>query len=151
MLAVGCNDGRIALWDFMTRGISRQCSHHIHLITSLSWNRTGRKLLRSVTDWNVVLWDVVSGEAEFCLRFPSPVAKVQFNLRDKGMFLVCPMRHTPTLVTLRGSCRRCDVGGGGAGTCPLADQQETRDFDDRILQPSRETDNHRKLKGKGMT
>ena len=100
MLAVGCNYGRIALWDFMTRGISRQCSHHVHPITSLSWNRTGRKLLNSVTDWNVVLWDVVSGEAELCLRFPSPVAKVQFNPRDKGIFLVCPMRHTPTFVTL---------------------------------------------------
>ena len=100
MLAVGCNDGRIALWDFMTRGISRQCSHHIHPITSLSWNRTGRKLLSSVTDWNVILWDVVSGEAELCLRFPSPVAKVQFNSRDKGMSLVCPKRHAPTFVTL---------------------------------------------------
>ena len=100
MLAVGCNDSRIALWDFMTRGISRQCSHHIHLITSLSWNRTGRKLLSSVTDWNVVLWDVVSREAELCLRFPSPVVKVQFNPRDKGTSLVCPMRHAPTLVTL---------------------------------------------------
>ena len=100
MLAVGGNDGRIALWDFMTRRISRQCSHHVHLITSLSWNRTGRKLLSSVTDWNVVLCDVVSGEAELCLRFSSPVAKVQFNLRDKGMFLVCPMRHAPTFVTL---------------------------------------------------
>ena len=26
MLAVGCNDGRIALRDFMARGISRQCT-----------------------------------------------------------------------------------------------------------------------------
>ena len=99
MLAVaGCNDGRIALWDFMTREISRQCSHHVHLITSLSWNRTGRKLVKllsSVTDWNVVLWDVVSREAELCLCFLSLVAKVQFNSRDKGMFLVCLMRHAP--------------------------------------------------------
>ena len=140
MLAVaGCNDGRIALWDFMTRGISRQCSYHIHPITSLSWNRTGRKLLSSATDWNVVLWDVVSREAELCLRFPLPVAKVQFNPRDKGMFLVCLMRHAPTFVML----------GGEGPTNP--DQRGTGDFDDRILRPSWETDNHRKLKGKGMT
>ena len=52
-------------------------------------------LLSSATDWNVVLWDVVSGEAELCLCFPSLVAKVQFNPRDKGAFLVCPMRHAP--------------------------------------------------------
>ena len=59
-------------------------------------------MLSSVTDWNVVLWDVVSGEVELCLRFPSPVAKVQFNPRDKGVFHVCLMRHTPTLVRLEG-------------------------------------------------
>ena len=40
----GLQRRRIALWDSMTGGISHQCSHHIHLITSLSWNRTGRKL-----------------------------------------------------------------------------------------------------------
>lgn len=102
MLAVGCNDGRIAIWDFMTRGIARQCSCHIHPITSLSWSRSGRKLLSSATDWNVVLWDVVSGEPDLCLRFPSPVAKVQFNPRNRNMFLVCPTKHIPTLVTMKG-------------------------------------------------
>ena len=102
MLAVGCNDGRIAIWDFMTRGIARQFSSHIHPITSLSWNRSGRKLLSAATDWNVILWDVASGEAELRLRFPSPVAKVQYNPRDRHMFLVCPLKHVPTLVTLKG-------------------------------------------------
>ena len=102
MLAVGCNDGRIAIWDFMTRGISRQCSSHIHPVTSLSWSRSGRKLLSSSTDWNVIIWDVVQGEAELRLRFPSPVMKVQFNPRDRHMFLVCPLKHVPTVVTLKG-------------------------------------------------
>lgn len=40
LLAVGCNDGRIAVWDFMTRGIARICSEHIHPITSLRYNFT---------------------------------------------------------------------------------------------------------------
>ena len=35
LLAVGCNDGRIAIWDFMTRGIARMLNGHIHPITSL--------------------------------------------------------------------------------------------------------------------
>ena len=35
LLAVGCNDGRIAVWDFMTRGIARMLNGHIHPITSL--------------------------------------------------------------------------------------------------------------------
>ena len=85
-----------------------QCSHHVHPITFLSWKETsGRKLLSSATDWNVILWDVVSGEAELCLPFPSSVMKVQFNTRDKGMFLVCLMKHVPTLVTLKGEGPVC--------------------------------------------
>ena len=94
-------------------------------------------LLSSATDWNVVLWDVVSGEAELCLRFLSPVAKVQFNPRDKGAFLVCPMRHAPTLVRLEGE---------GPMYVPLSTNREletslTRSFDHH---------GNQKLKGKGM-
>lgn len=103
LLAVGCNDGRIAIWDFMTRGIARQLSNHIHPITSLSWSRSGRKLLSAATDWNVILWDVYSGEAELRLRFPSPVVKVQYNPRNRHMFMVCPMKHAPTIVMLKGA------------------------------------------------
>lgn len=36
-LAVGCNDGRIAVWDFMTRGIAIIFSSHTHPITSLRY------------------------------------------------------------------------------------------------------------------
>ena len=83
LLAVGCNDGRIAIWDFMTRGIARICSGHIHPITSLSWNRSGHKLLSSSTDWNVLLWDIASGEIDLRFRFPSPVLKAQFHPRNR--------------------------------------------------------------------
>ena len=103
LLAVGCNDGRIAIWDFMTRGIARQLSSHIHPVTSLSWNRSGRKLLSAATDWNVILWDVYTGDAELRLRFPSPVTRVQYNPRDPNMFLICPMKNIPTIVTLKGA------------------------------------------------
>ena len=61
MLAVGCNDGRIALWDFMTR-LGMQSPRPSHNFTQLEQER--KKLLSSATNWNVVLWDVVSGEAE---------------------------------------------------------------------------------------
>ncbi|XP_065883835.1 retinoblastoma-binding protein 5 homolog [Dysidea avara] len=99
-LAVGCNDGRIAVWDFMTRGIAISYSSHTHPITSLSWSRSSRRLLSSSTDWNVCLWDVLSGDCEYKFRFPSPVLKTQFNPRDSSMFLVCPMKHSPVIVYL---------------------------------------------------
>ncbi|XP_002740061.2 retinoblastoma-binding protein 5 homolog [Saccoglossus kowalevskii] len=98
LLAVGCNDGRIVLWDFLTRGIAKIISAHVHPVCSLSWGRTGHKLLSASTDNIVCIWDVLTGECDHRYRFPSPVLKVQFNPRNKAMFLVCPMKQAPVLV-----------------------------------------------------
>jgi COMPASS component SWD1 len=35
LLAVGCNDGRVVVWDFMTRGISKVISAHVHPVCSV--------------------------------------------------------------------------------------------------------------------
>lgn len=35
LLAVGCNDGRIVIWDFLTRGISKIISAHAHPVCSV--------------------------------------------------------------------------------------------------------------------
>lgn len=35
LLAVGCNDGRIVIWDFLTRGIAKILSAHVHPVTSV--------------------------------------------------------------------------------------------------------------------
>ncbi|XP_046980176.1 retinoblastoma-binding protein 5 homolog [Schistocerca americana] len=103
LLAVGCNDGRIVIWDFLTRGIAKIISAHVHPVCSLSWSRNGHKLLSASTDNNVCTWDVLSGECDQKYRFPSPILKVQFNPRNDKMFLVCPMRHAAVLVTTDGS------------------------------------------------
>ncbi|CAH3182993.1 unnamed protein product [Porites evermanni] len=82
LLAVGCNDGRIVIWDFLTRGIAKIISAHVHPVTSLSWSRNGRKLLSGSNDWNVSVWDVLSGECDQKYRFQSHVTKVQFHPRN---------------------------------------------------------------------
>ncbi|XKL61376.1 hypothetical protein PGB90_008433 [Kerria lacca] len=100
LLAVGCNDGRIVIWDFLTRGIAKIISAHMHPVCSISWSRNGCKLLSASTDNNVCIWDVLSGECEQRYRFPSPVLKVQFHPRNDKLFLVCPMKHASVLVDL---------------------------------------------------
>ncbi|KOB75719.1 Retinoblastoma-binding protein 5 [Operophtera brumata] len=82
LLAVGCNDGRIFIWDFLTRGIAKSLSAH---------------LLSASTDHNVCIWDVLSGECEQRYRFPTPILRVQFDPRNNKRFLVCPMRHAALL------------------------------------------------------
>ena len=37
LLAVGCNDGRIVLWDFLTRGIAKLINAHVHPVCSLRY------------------------------------------------------------------------------------------------------------------
>jgi COMPASS component SWD1 len=105
LLAVGCNDGRIVIWDFLTRGIAKIISAHVHPVCSLSWSRNGHKLLSASTDNNVCIWDILSGECEQKYRFPSPILKVQFHPRNDKIFLVCPMRHAAVLVDTDGDHR----------------------------------------------
>ena len=57
-------------------------------------------MVSASTDNNVSVWDVVTGECEQRLRFPSPVLRVQFNPRDSDELLVVPMRHAAVLVRL---------------------------------------------------
>lgn len=64
LFAVGCNDGRIVVWDFLTRGIAKILAAHVHPICSLSWSRTGAKLASASTDNNVSVWDIITGECD---------------------------------------------------------------------------------------
>ncbi|KAH8256168.1 hypothetical protein KR026_009620, partial [Drosophila bipectinata] len=113
LLAVGCNDGRIVIWDFLTRGIAKIISAHVHPVCSLSWTRNGHKLLSASTDNNVCIWDVLSGELEHKYRFPSPVLKVQFDPRNDNRLLVCPMRYAAVLVEIGGTHRCLPVDSDG--------------------------------------
>jgi len=111
LLAVGCNDGRLVVWDFLTRGIAKVYSAHVHPVCSVSWSRNGKKLLSASMDWNVAVWDVLTGDCEHRYRFPSAIHKVQFHPRNNKMFLVCPMKHQPVLVEIDGENHVLPVGG----------------------------------------
>ncbi|ESO03604.1 hypothetical protein HELRODRAFT_185612 [Helobdella robusta] len=113
LLAIGCNDGRIVIWDFLTRGIAKVISAHIHPVCSLCWNRSGHKILSASTDCMVSIWDVLSGECDQSYRFPSPVLKVQFHPRDSNQFLVVPMKHAAVLMALDGKHRLVPIDEEG--------------------------------------
>lgn len=103
LLAVGCNDGRVVVWDFMTRGIAKVITAHSHPVCSLSWSRDGHKILTASTDNTVTIIDVMSGDCENRFRFPSPVLRIQFHPRDAQRLLVNPLRHAALLVNVEGS------------------------------------------------
>lgn len=103
LLAVGCNDGRIFIWDFLTRGIAKIITAHIYPVCSLSWNRKGYHLLSASTDNTVCIWNVVTGDCIRKYRFPSPFLKVQFNPRNSTEFLVSLLKYPSLLVNEDGS------------------------------------------------
>ena len=51
LLAVGCNDGRIVVWDFLTRGIAKIISAHVHPVCSL--RSESHRLLNVTLHFNV--------------------------------------------------------------------------------------------------
>ncbi|CAF0716250.1 unnamed protein product [Brachionus calyciflorus] len=103
LLAVGCNDGRIFIWDFLTRGIAKIITAHVHPVCSLSWNRTGYYLLSASSDNTVCIFNVVTGDCVMKYRFPSPFIKVQFHPRDNSVFLVTLLKYPSLLVKTDGS------------------------------------------------
>ncbi|PAA81283.1 hypothetical protein BOX15_Mlig014341g1, partial [Macrostomum lignano] len=107
LLAVGCNDGRVVIWDFLTRGIAKTITAHAVTVCSVSWSRDSKKLLTASTDNTVALWDVLSGECDKVFRFPSPVLKAAFHPRNSQRLLVCPMRHPPVLVDAETGSHSC--------------------------------------------
>ncbi|CAL8139951.1 unnamed protein product [Orchesella dallaii] len=109
LLAVGCNDGRVVVWDFMTRGIAKVITAHSHPVCSLSWSRNGHKILTASTDNTVTIVDVMTGDCENRFRFPSPVLKIQFHPRDPKMLLVCPLRHAALIVNIDGNHKAVPV------------------------------------------
>lgn len=108
LLAVGCNDGRIVVWDFPTRCIAKNIpAHAAHAVTSMSWSRKGHKLASSSLDNSVAIWDVEAGECLIRWVFKAPLMKVQFNPRDDDLLIVCPYKHQSVL--LRVECGKKKV------------------------------------------
>lgn len=113
LLAVGCNDGRIVIWDFVTRGIARMIPlAHAHTICSIGWNRNGSKIVSASSDFLVCVWDVLQGELVRSFRFPGPIQAAHFNPRDETKIIVCPLKAAPLIL---------DVNEGNRTALPCVD------------------------------
>lgn len=99
MLAVGCSDGRLVIWDFLTRGIAKVISADYSPICCISWSKKSDFIATSSTDNSVCIWQTSTGRCRTrisCLQ--SPILKVQFHPRNSSYLLICPMKHPPILI-----------------------------------------------------
>ncbi|KAF9375766.1 hypothetical protein CPC16_000545 [Podila verticillata] len=106
LLAAGCSDGSIVVWDFDTRGVSRSLIGHIKTITSLSWSRNGRYLLSSSRDWNCIVWDLLTGTKKHTIRFDTPVLNAQFHPKNNSVFVAALHQEKPVIVDFSDGIKR---------------------------------------------
>ncbi|CAF2121317.1 unnamed protein product [Rotaria magnacalcarata] len=103
MLAVGCSDGRLVIWDFLTRGIAKIICADWSPIYSISWSKKSDLIATSSTDSTVCIWHTSTGRCHTrisCIQ--SPILKVQFHPRNSSYLLICPMKHPPVLIDHNG-------------------------------------------------
>ena len=72
LLAGGCSDGRVVVWDFDTYGIARELRGHAGPVTSVSWTRSSRRVLSSADD-TLIVWEVLGGVELLRVRLDGPV------------------------------------------------------------------------------
>ncbi|KAI6196669.1 hypothetical protein M3Y94_01136400 [Aphelenchoides besseyi] len=107
LIAIGGNDGRVFLFDFITRGLVKSWGAHVKPICSIDWSRSGRLLLTASADSSVAIWNVLDTSVYVdCFHNGAcvnpPIA--MFNPRNENHFLVLTL-STPTtngtIVTLK--------------------------------------------------
>lgn len=98
VLAVGCNDGRVYIWDFLTRGIAKTIPAHVSTITSLSWSRNGKLLATSSIDGSAGIWDVLTSDCLLKMDLKTSVFSIQFSPRDHSVVLIRPLKQPSILV-----------------------------------------------------
>lgn len=98
VLAVGCNDGLVTIFDFLTRGLAKVINAHIASVTSVSWSRNGRLLATSSNDCYACVWDVLTSNCLVRWHFHTAISSVQFSPRNKNILLIRPMKQASMLV-----------------------------------------------------
>ncbi|KAH9424127.1 retinoblastoma binding protein 5 [Dermatophagoides pteronyssinus] len=98
VLAVGCNDGLVFIWDFLTRGVAKMITAHVLPVTSLSWSRNGKLLATSSNDCYVYVWDVLKSQPIIRWHLNTCVSSVQFSPRNHHILLIHSMKQPSHLV-----------------------------------------------------
>ncbi|CAF0789016.1 unnamed protein product [Didymodactylos carnosus] len=61
LLAVGCLDGNLYIWDFVAKTISKSIYAHSYTIYSLSWSKKSDFILSCSSDSSICCWSTISG------------------------------------------------------------------------------------------
>ncbi|KAI8879674.1 Set1 complex component swd1 [Backusella circina FSU 941] len=100
LLAAGCLDGRCVVWDFDTKGVSRNLVGHVKPIASISWSHNGGYLLSASKDWTCIYWDLVLGIKQAKIRFDTPLMMAQMHPKNNRRFAAALFQEHPVIVDI---------------------------------------------------
>ncbi|KAF9286871.1 hypothetical protein BGZ68_002485 [Mortierella alpina] len=111
LLAAGCSDGTIVVWDFDTRGVSRSLIGHVKTITSLR-------------DWSCIVWDLLTGTKKHTFRFDTPVLNAQFHPKNNSLFIAALHQEKAVMVDFTDGVKRFPI---------LKDSNEEKSMDQNAV------------------
>ncbi|KAL9649585.1 hypothetical protein ABK040_003262 [Willaertia magna] len=109
LLAIGCYDGIIKIYDFDTCSEIIELSSneddgivgHTSIISCIDWFKNYRYLLSSGYDNKVMVWDIIEKEPINTFEFESPMLKSYINPTNQDLILCCPTYEIPELINIR--------------------------------------------------
>jgi COMPASS component SWD1 len=102
LLASGTTKGNIAIFDLETNSVARKLKGHTagRTVQSLSWEKRGRYLLSSSTDWKVILWDLKDGSRIRVCNFGAPVYIAELHPANYLMCVAALYEFRPVFADL---------------------------------------------------
>ena len=100
LLAGGCTDGKVIVWDFDTHGVSRTFEGHTASVTSVAWTRSSRRLFSASADGTLLVFEVLTGNRLAQVDVGVPVHLAVLHPRNRDLCLACAQAQgAPTSVT----------------------------------------------------
>ena len=89
LLAGGCRDGKLLVWDFGTHNVARVFEGHTANVVSVAWTRSSRRLFSASADGVLLVWEVLTGSRLAQVNLGVPVHLAALHPRKRDLCLAC--------------------------------------------------------------
>lgn len=101
LLAIGCLDGDILIYDCIATTYGRTIQAHASLLYSLAWSKMADRILSCSFDGSIALWSTLNSECLFRFNLNGTFAvQVSFHPIDTQFILMDFFRHPSVLLDL---------------------------------------------------